>query len=373
MHVPLINISAQDGPLQAEFAAAIKETINSGRYILGPLVKLLEEEVADYTGVKHAIGVANGTDALVLSLHALGVSYGDEVITTPFTFFATAGAISRLGAVPVFVDIDPTTYNIDVTKIAERITAKTKAIVPVHLFGQPVNMEALLTLAKQHNLKVVVDAAQAFGARCQDQPIGVHGDTTTFSFFPTKNLGCYGDGGMIVTNDDQVAETVRMLRVQGRNPKDRKYYHQMTGYNSRLDELQAGILRIKLQHIDHWNNKRRAAAQVYHAKLQDLPLTLPSAAPYATHIYHLYVIKSTNRDQLQAFLKERGVQTEVYYPLPLHLQQAYQDLNYNPGDFPHAERAAQQVLALPMHPELSEEQIIYVQNMLNDFFQTNNN
>ncbi len=367
MALPLLDLTAQYQSIREDLQEAVNRVLESGQYIMGPEVKAFEQEVADYCGVKHAVGVANGTDALLLALDAKGIGAGDEVITTPFTFFATAEVISQLGATPVFVDIDPETYNIDVEQIRQNINQKTKAIIPVHIFGQPANIDEIMSLAEEHNLFVLEDAAQAMGAEYQRKKIGSWGHAATFSFFPTKNLGGYGDGGMVVTNDDELAAKIRILRVHGSYPK--KYYHNVLGYNSRLDEIQAAMLRVKLRHLDTWNHLRREKAEIYHERLQRLPIQTPVEAPYRKHIYHLYIVRSNERDELMQYLKEHGISTGVYYPLPLHLQEVFRDLEYQEGSLPHAEAASKRTFALPLFPELTEEQIDHVVDRITQFYE----
>ncbi|SHE96344.1 dTDP-4-amino-4,6-dideoxygalactose transaminase [Seinonella peptonophila] len=364
--ISLLDLKAQFETIREDIQAAAMRVLESGAYIMGSEVKALEEEVAAFCGVKHAIGVGNGTDALLLALKAQGIGAGDEVITTPFTFFATAEVIAELGATPVFVDIDPKTYNIDVKKIEAKITAKTKAIIPVHIFGQPADMDQIMEIAEKHHLFVLEDAAQAMGSTYQDKRIGNLGHAATFSFFPTKNLGGYGDGGMIVTNDDQLADTIRILRVHGSYPK--KYYHNMLGYNSRLDALQAAMLRVKLPYLDQWNDARRQRAERYNQLLADTPLVTPFAAEQRKHIYHLYIVQAEERDELMAYLKEQGVSTGIYYPLPLHLQEVFKHLEYAEGSMPHAERAALRTFAIPLYPELSFDVMEQVANAIKTFY-----
>lgn len=363
--IPLLDLQAQLATIREEVRAAVDRVLDGGQYIMGPEVKSFEEEVAQYVGVKHAIGVANGTDALLLALDAAGIGPGDEVITTPFTFFASAEVVSRLGATPVFVDIDPKTYNINVEKIEEKITEKTKAIIPVHIFGQPVNMDEIMELAKKYHLFVLEDAAQAMGSEYKGKKIGNLGHAATYSFFPTKNLGGYGDGGMIVTNDDELAQKVRILRVHGSNPK---YYHSMIGYNSRLDALQAAILRIKLRYLDQWNEGRRQKAALYNELLADTPLVTPYHAPDRKHIYHLYIVQAEERDGLMQYLKENGIASGVYYPVPLHQQEVYQSLGYAEGSLPVSEYMAKRTFALPLYAELEDETIHQIADTIKAYY-----
>lgn len=360
MRVPMLDLSEQYASLKEEVLTKMDQVMSSSRFILGDNVKTLEADIASYSGVKYGIGVANGSDALHISLQACGVSEGDEVITTPFTFFATAGAIARAGATPVFVDIDPVTFNIDPSKIEGAITEKTKAIIPVHLYGQTADMDPIREIAEKHNLYIIEDAAQAIGATYKGRKTGELGDTACFSFFPTKNLGAYGDAGMVVTNNEDLAEKMRVIRVHGSKPK---YYHHVLGYNSRLDELQAAVLNVKFKHLDQWSQLRREHASAYtsllKAELGDLIAT-PGEAEDRFHVFHQYTLRVKDRDKLQAFLKENGVDTMVYYPLPLHVQPVFKELGYKEGDFPESEKAAKEAISLPMFPELKKEQIEYV-------------
>jgi dTDP-4-amino-4,6-dideoxygalactose transaminase len=364
--VPLLDTVAQYASLKEEIQQAMNQVLESGSYIMGPAVKQFEEAVAKYCGVKHAIGVANGTDALLLTLDALGIGNGDEVITSPFTFFASAEVISQVGAVPVFIDIEPDTYNIDSAKLEAAITPKTKAIMPVHIFGQPVQMDVVMELAKKYGLHVIEDACQAMGSAHRHRPIGSIGTAGCFSFFPTKNLGGFGDGGMIITNDDELAGKIRILRVHGSNPK---YYHSMIGYNSRLDSLQAAMLKVKLPHLDDWNRKRRQKALVYTAELRTTPLQLPVESDDMYPIYHLYIIQTEHRDALLQHLSNHGVSSGIYYPVPLHRQEVYQSLGYEPGRLPVAEQAALGTMALPLYPEMTEDDQAYVIAVVHDFFE----
>lgn len=328
-----------------EYMEAFASVLRSGQFIMGPNVRAFEDEVASYHGVKHAIGVNSGTDALYISLRALGIGAGDEVITTPFTFFATAEAISLVGATPVFVDIDPVTYNIDPNLIEAAITSRTRAMLPVHLYGQAADMGPIMSLAEKYDLKILEDVAQAMGGRYNNRLLGTLGDAGAFSFFPTKTLGAFGDGGMITTNDDKVAEVARMLRTHG---SKKKYFNEMIGYNSRLDELQAAILRIKLQDLDGANKQRRTAAARYRELLADISgIKLPAESPGSYHVYHQYTLRveSQNRDVLQQALASHGISTMVYYPVPVHRLPVYEA---NAPELSHSEAAAGSVLSLPM-------------------------
>lgn len=368
MKVPMLDLTEQYGSLKEDMHHALEEVMSSAHFILGKNVKKLEADVAEFSHVGHGIGVASGSDALHISLLACGIQEGDEVITTSFTFFATAGAIARIGAKAVFVDIDPRTYNIDPVQIEAKITEKTKAIIPVHLYGQAADMDPIMEIAKKHNLYVIEDAAQAIGAKYKGRMVGELGDTCCYSFFPTKNLGGYGDGGMIVTDNEELAEKMSVLRVHGSKPK---YYHHVLGYNSRLDEIQAAILNVKFPHLQEWNEARRQKAHTYTHLLQEQVsehVVTPYEAEESHHIYHQYTIRCERRDELQAYLNEQGVSTMVYYPKPLHLQPVFQEWGYQEGDLPHTEKAAQEALSLPMFPELKEEQQRYVVEKIAEFY-----
>lgn len=351
--IPLLNLKAEVELLWDELNSAVQEVLRSGTFIMGPNVRAFEEEMARYLGVKHAVALNSGTDALILGVHALGIQPGDEVITTPFTFFATAEAISHFGATPVFVDIDPKTYNLDVSQIRAKITPRTRAIIPVHLYGHPADMDPIMEIAEEYGLKVLEDVAQALGGAYKGRKLGTIGHAGALSFFPSKNLGAFGDGGMLVTNDDTIAETVRMLRVHGAR---KKYYNERIGVNSRLDEIQAAILRVKLRYLDEWNARRREVAARYNALLGQIDgIETPYEAPYAYHVYHQYTVRVSGdrRDRLQHFLREQGIDTFVYYPVPLHLLPLYQEMGLR---LPEAERASREVLSLPMGPLLSEQE-----------------
>ncbi len=359
MKIPLADLEAQYNSIKDEINEAIQRVLQSGQFILGPEVRVFEEEMASHCRTRFAIGVASGTDALHLALVACGVKPGDEVITSPFTFIATAEAITNCGAIPVFVDIDPTTYNINPAQIERKITPKTKAIIPIHLYGQPANMAPILELGKRHNLRVIEDCAQALGAEYKGKKVGSLGDAGCLSFFPTKNLGAYGDGGMVVTNDPKVAEIVEMLRKHGSKIS---YYHLMPGFNSRLDTLQAAILRVKLKHLDNWNQLRCSKASLYTQLLSHIAgIEPPYIEKHNKPSCNYYTIRlkdsRLNRNELRKYLESKGIQTMVYYPLSLHLQEVYKSLGCKPGDFPESEQAQEQVLSLPMYPELSQGQI----------------
>jgi len=352
--IPLLDLVAQYNSIKPDIDAAIQEVLNSAKFILGPNEKAFEQEAAEYLGVKHAVGVASGTDALVIALRALGIGRGDEVIVPAYSFFATAGTVLTVGATPVFVDIDPQTCLIDTAKITRAITERTRAILPVHLYGQAADLEEINQIAAMHGLKVVEDNAQAFGATYHGKHTGTLGDLGCLSFFPSKNLGAYGDAGMVTTDDDKLAEVVTMLRTHGWK---KKYFPEMLGYNSRLDEMQAAILRVKLKHVDAWNTRRREIVEVYNARLGAAGIAIPKAAPERTHVYHLYIIRSKKRELLKEQLKERGIASEVYYPQPLHLSAPCRELGWVEGTLPVAEQAARETLALPLYPEMTDEQI----------------
>lgn len=351
--IPLLNLTREIEELWPELIQAISGVLRAGQFILGPGVQALEQELAAFLGVQYTIGVNSGTDALLISLRAAGVGPGDQVITTPYTFYATAEVISLLGAEPVFVDIRPDTFNMDIDQIAAQITPRTKAILPVHLFGQAADMDGLLNLARQSGLKVIEDTAQAFGGEYRGRKLGSLGDAGAFSFFPSKNLGAYGDGGLIATNDPKIAEQARMLRAHGAR---RKYYNEVVGYNSRLDELQAAILRVKLPRVESWNSARRQTAQIYEELLSGIPdLALPVEASYARHVYHQYTVRvlKGQRDRVQKELTRVGISTMVYYPVPVHRLPVYQELGLN---LPVAEQAAEEALSLPMGPYLTRKE-----------------
>ena len=362
--IPLVDLTAQYHSIKKEIDAAVLSTLESGHFILGPAVTKFEESIASYLGVDFGIGLASGTDALVLALRALNIGAGDEVIIPAYTFFATAGTVMSVGAKPLFVDIDPQTYQIDVSKIKDAITSKTKAIIPVHLYGHPAEMNPILSIARKHGLKVIEDNAQGFGAEYQGKKTGSFGDIGCLSFFPTKNLGAFGDAGMVVTNDAALAERMRMLRTHGWK---KKYYSEEVGYNSRLDALQAAILQAKLPYVDTWNQKRREISQRYNEQLAPLGVVVPAECVWGKHVYHLYVIRSSRRDELQAFIKQKGIASEVYYPLPPHLSVPCRKFGYAEGDFPRAELASQQTLALPIYPELTLAQQDEVIAAVRDF------
>lgn len=361
MSIPLLDLKAQYDNLSNEIMNAIQAVLAGGEYVMGGNVRALENSIAEMCGVKHGVGVASGTDALLLSLLALGINEGDEVITTPYTFFSTAEVISKAKGTPVFVDIDPLTFNLDVKLVEEKITSRTKAIIPVHIFGQPADLDPLLELSAKYNLKIIEDACQAIGALYKGRPAGSLGSTGCFSFYPTKNLGGYGDGGMVVTNDDNVADRLRLLRVHG---SKQRYYHTIPGYNSRLDEIQAAVLRVKLKHLKQWNKARRARAALYDQLLKDSAIVTPHVEDWNESVYHLYVVRSKKRDILKSHLAKAGISSGVYYPLPMHLQEVYRELGYKEGDLPEAETASGEALAIPLYPEMTEEKVRQVVEVL---------
>jgi dTDP-4-amino-4,6-dideoxygalactose transaminase len=365
MNIPLLDLKAQYATIKDEINKAIGEVLESQHFILGPKVDECEKAIAAYSQCSYGIGVSSGSDALLACLMAENIGPGDEVITTPYTFFATVGAISRLGATPVFVDIDAATYNIDVTQIAAKITKKAHAIIPVHLFGQTADMDPIMSLAAKHGLVVIEDAAQAIGAEYKGRRAGSIGHYGCFSFFPSKNLGAIGDAGMIVTNDAQRAEKLKVLRGHGAKPK---YYHRVVGGNFRLDAVHAAVVSAKLPHLDSWTAARQRNAKRYDQLFREegLPIGLPVVTA-DRHIFNQYVIRSTSRDQLQAFLKNKGVGSEVYYPVPMHLQDCFAYLGVKAGAFPESERAAKESLAIPVYPELNDEQARYVVECISEF------
>lgn len=368
MKVPLLDLKAQYAAIRPEIREAIIRVCESQNFILGPEVAELEKEVATFCGAKYAIGVSSGTDALLVALMALRIGPGDEVITTPYTFFATAGVIVRVGARPVFVDIDPRTSNLNTCAIQAKITPRTKVILPVHLFGRCADMVPIMEIANDTQTYVIEDAAQAIGANDnKGRKAGAIGHVGCFSFFPSKNLGAFGDGGMAVTNDENLAEMLRVLRVHGGKPK---YHHRIVGGNFRLDAIQAAVLRVKLKYLKSWTEARRKHAEAYRRLFQEMGVIercqLPEDSP--GHIYNQFVSRFQDRDRLKNFLRERGVQTEIYYPLPLHVQECFKELGYIVGDFPEAEAASRESLALPIYPELTEAQQRYVVNEIREFY-----
>jgi dTDP-4-amino-4,6-dideoxygalactose transaminase len=374
--VPFFDLAVQFKSVEHEIRSALDEVFQNQQFIMGPKVQALEEAMAQYCQTRYAVGVASGSDALLLSLMALGIGTGDEVVLPPFTFFATAGSVSRLGATPVFVDIDRETYNIDPSKIEEKITARTKAIIPVHLFGQCADMNPLLKIAKERKLFIVEDAAQALGAEykpkvgSEGRRAGKIGDLGCFSFYPTKNLGAFGDAGMVVTDNPGLAEKVKLLRVHGSQPK---YFHKAIGINSRLDTIQAAILLVKFKYLEKWTAERQRKAERYQELFENLPdsvngFKLPTVQFQNRHIFHQYVIRVPERDGLRQFLTEEGIGTDIYYPVPLHLQECYSFLKYRRGDLPISEKASEEVLALPIFPELTEDQQRVIVSRIKAFY-----
>ncbi|MGE5805843.1 MAG: DegT/DnrJ/EryC1/StrS family aminotransferase [Ignavibacteria bacterium] len=386
MHVPLLDLKPQYNSLKKEIDEALIRIADSQYFILGPEVEQMEKELCVYLDCKYAVGVSSGTDALLLALMALDIQPGDEVIVPTYSFFASAGVVSRLNAIPVFADIDPVTFNINTGDIEKKITRKTKAIIPVHLYGQSSEMDEVMKISKKHNIKVVEDAAQAIGAQYKDgKSAGTIGDTGCFSFFPSKNLGAFGDGGLITTNNQELAVKMKILRMHGAEPK---YHHKIIGGNFRLDAIQAAVIRIKLPHLDSWSNKRRMNAELYsrlfidaglaektgEINLNDKNKVLLPKAVYKNsglrnyHIYNQYIIRVKKRDELRKFLADSQIGTEIYYPVPFHLQECFSSLGYQKNDFPEAEKAADSSLALPIFPELTEEQIKFVVEKISEFF-----
>jgi dTDP-4-amino-4,6-dideoxygalactose transaminase len=355
MGVPLLDLQAQYRPIRDEILAAIARVSDSQQFIGGPEIEAFEREIASDIGVAHAVGLSSGTDALLVALMALGIGPGDEVITPTFSFFATAGCVSRAGAIPRLVDIDPDTFNVDPAAVAAAITPRTRAIIPVHLYGQCAEMDAILDIARQRGIAVIEDAAQAIGASYKGRQAGTMGTVGCFSFFPSKNLGAFGDGGLLTTNDDALAHEVRLLRNHGAEPK---YFHKRIGGNFRLDALQAAVLRVKRTHLDGWTDARRRNAERYDRLFasRGTPVGLPVRAPERRHIFNQYVVRVAHRDGVRQEMTARGIGNEVYYPVPFHLQECFASLGYRAGDFPVAERAAAEVLALPIYGELTETQ-----------------
>lgn len=397
--ISLLDLKRQHSQIKNQYLEKVSNILDNSSFIMGDEVKSFERNIADYLGVKNAISVGNGTDALVIALKSLGIKAGDEVITTDYTFFATAESIRAVGATPVFVDVEKDTYNIDVSKIAEKITDKTKAIMPVDIFGNPVNIDAIKEIAKKHNLYVIEDACQAIGSEYKGRKIGANSDVTVFSFFPTKNLGCAGDGGLIVTNSDDVATVCRALRVHGSGENGKlayeylndckiedeggnagssnqhfdakKYYNYLVGYNSRLDEMQAALLNLKLPFIDGWSEERIELAKYYTEQLKDTSFVLPTVTPDAKHVYHLYILASEKRDEVVNFLKEKGIATGVYYKVPMHLQYAFKDLGYKEGDLPVSEYLSYRTFAIPLYVGMTKEEQDEVINALKEFDKNN--
>lgn len=364
--IPILDLTKQYESIRPEMDEAIARVLKKGAFILGEEISAFEQEFAAYCGVSHAIGVASGTDALQLALLACGIGTGDEVVTTSHTSVATVAAIEMTGARPVLVDIDPARYTLDLHKFVQAISARTRAVIPVHLYGCPAEMESIVEFARRNSILVVEDCAQAHGASLHGKKVGGWGDLAAFSFYPTKNLGAYGDGGAVVTNDSGLAEKVRLLRQYGWKER---YISSIKGINSRLDELQAGILMVKLRHLDAWNDRRRELARRYHELLLNTELVLPADPPNCVQVFHQFVVRHPRRDELQAYLNKRGIHTLVHYPIPIHLQPAYQNLCYREGSLPETELAAREILSLPMYAELSEPELGSVCQAIHGFFQ----
>lgn len=367
MQVPFVDLKTQYQNLKAEIVPVIEDVCSGARFIMGPELAEFEKNFAEFVGAAHAVGVSTGTDAIMMALKAAGIGEGDEVITAANTFIASVLAISSAGANPVLVDCDERFYAIDPEKIEAAITGKTRAIIPVHLYGQPADMTAILDIAKKHNLTVVEDACQSHGSLYHGRATGAFGAAGCFSFFPGKNLGAYGDGGAVVTDDPAIDDTLRMFRNYGQR---KKYHHEVIGWNFRLDNLQAGILNVKLKRLAAWNAARYEAAQEYRRLLAGLAdkVALPEERADSTHVYHLYVVRVRERERLQNFLQEKGVSTGIHYPIPIHLLPAYKSLGYGKGDFPVTERYADEILSLPMYPEITKEQIAYTAHCMEDFY-----
>jgi len=361
-NIQMVDTKSQYLKIKNEIDSAIQNVIDSSQFIQGPAVKKFEENVEKYLGAKHAIGCASGTDALQIAMMALDIKPGDEILTTPFTFVATTETIAILGAVPVYVDIDPKTFNMDVNKIEAKITPKTKAIMPVHLYGQPCDMDQIMNIAKKHNLFVIEDAAQAMGAKYNEKMICTIGDIGCISFYPSKNLGAFGDGGMLTTYDDELAEKIRMIISHG---SKKKYYHTILGVNSRLDSIQAAILDVKLKYLDEYCDARYNAAMKYNEKFKGIFET-PYIMPGVKHIFHQYSIRVKNRDKMIEFLRSHGIPSMIYYPVPLHVQEAYK-YDYKPGDYPVSEEIAKDIISLPMHTELTDEQVDFIASKVIEF------
>ena len=362
--IPFIDLRAEYAEISEEIAQAIQRVLKSGWFILGEEVKKFEEEFSKYIGTKYGVGVNSGSDALFLALKARGIGKGDEVITVSHTFISTVDAIVRNGAKPVFVDIDPDTYCMAATKIEKKITTRTRAILPVHLYGHPADMAPIMEIAEKYNLFVIEDACQAHGAEYKGRKVGGLGDMGCFSFYPVKNLGAYGDGGIVVTNSEDLAEKLGLLRNYGQS---QKYYHDFVGVNSRLDEIQAAVLRVKLKHLDEWTEKRRCVAKLYSVLLEDSAVVASIEKEYAKHVYHLYVVRSKNRNRLQQYLSNNGIDTMIHYPIPVHKQKAYLNLGYT-ANLPIAERMCDEILSLPVHPWLNDDEISSIAEVITNAF-----
>ncbi len=365
--IPLVDLKAQYKGIKKEIDGAIAQVINSADFILGEEVSKFEEEYAKYCGVKYAVGLDSGISALELGMRAIGLGTGDEVLTPANSFIASSSAISFTGATPVLIDCDPRTYNIDLNDAERKLTQKTKAIMPVHLYGQMADMEEVMKFAKKHSLFVIEDACQAHGAKYKGKRAGSFGDFAAFSFYPGKNLGAYGDGGILTTNNKKIYEAVKMMRNYGQKEK---YHHLFLAWNRRLDTIQAAVLRVKLKYLDNWNLQRRENAKFYTSLLKELDVVTPYEASHGDHVYHLYVIRVKNRDKLKEFLYQKGIGVGIHYPLPIHLQPVYKDLGYGKGDFPISEKFANEIISLPMYAELSKKQIKYTVAKIKSFLKS---
>jgi dTDP-4-amino-4,6-dideoxygalactose transaminase len=364
MEVPFGDLRRHYGAIRGEIDGAVRRVFERGWFVLGAEVQEFERRFAEYLAVRHVVGVGSGTEALHLALVANGVKTGDHVITVPNTCVPTVSAISSIGAVPVLVDVDPLSFTIDPNKLEPAITDRTKAVVPVHLYGQPADLDPIIRICDRHGIPVIEDAAQGHGATYKDRKLGTIGKGGCFSFYPSKNLGAFGDGGAIATDDAELAAQLYKLRNYG---EERRYYHSIKGFNSRLDELQAAILSAKLPHLDNWNGRRRQIAMLYDREIANPLVTKPSSMDYGTHVYHLYVLRCGRRDELRQHLSARGVGSQVHYPVPIHLQTAYQDLGYRAGEFPVAEQCCEEVLSLPIYPELTDDECLYIARCVSEF------
>jgi dTDP-4-amino-4,6-dideoxygalactose transaminase len=371
MDVPFVDLSANYERIQDEVDSAMAEIVSSTRFIGGETLSDFERSFAEYVGTEHAIGVGSGTEAIRHGLEALGVGEGDDVLTVSHTFVSTVDGIVHNGARPRFVDIDPDTYTMDPALVEEALTDETEVIMPVHLYGGAADLDPILDIAEEHGIRVLEDAAQAHGTRYRDTRVGQFGDIACYSFYPSKNLGAFGDAGMVTTDDDEIAERLRALREYG---ETEKYRHELIGYNSRMDTIQAAVLSEKLAHLDQWNADRRAAAAQYTERLADTPLVVPEAAPFTEHIYHLYVVRTRDeaeRDSLKSHLSDHGIDTGIHYPIPVHQQPSYQSLSFDFADLPVTERVAPRILSLPIYPEITTEQVSYVCDIVEDYYETN--
>ncbi|MCX8023107.1 MAG: DegT/DnrJ/EryC1/StrS family aminotransferase [Syntrophorhabdaceae bacterium] len=367
MNVKIFDLERDHGEIKEQLVETFKDLISAGEYVLGSKTEAFERDFASYLGVKYAIGVNSGTDALKIAGLSLGLKPGDKIITTPNTYISTVMSLSVHGIKPVFTDIELDTYNMDPAKLEETLSVEqgVKLCIPVHLYGHPCPMDEIIGICRRFGVKIMEDACQAHGAMYKDRKVGTFGDASAFSFYPTKNLGCYGDGGMVVTDSSEVAEHARMLRIYG---QEGKHIHVIEGFNSRLDEMQAALLKVKLPFLDRWNKKRRHIAWLYTRELIDTPVVLPQEESWAYHVYHLYVIRTEKRDGLMEFLRKRGVTTLIHYPTPIHLQRVYDHLGYKRGAFPNAEKAAEEILSLPMYPSLTEDEVMYVASSIREFY-----